>query len=117
MLANRRFARLDEDLLSFANGLLGFLLADSGGGGSGFFNQFISLGIGLGQDFLALRFGARELGLDFLRIRQALGDALSPLFEHRQNRVIRKPIETEGDDAKADSLGEEMRLIQAELLR
>ena len=63
----------------------------------GLFQQLRSLRVRFLQRLALQRFGARQFRLDLLRISQALGDALTPLFNMGQ--VLYDPPDVAGWDA------------------
>ena len=59
------------------------------------------------EDLLVALFRFRQLLLDLVRIQQAFGNSLPPLFEHAENRLIGEALQEERDDDEADYLGQE----------
>jgi len=111
------FTRFGDDLLGGGDGLLGFLLLDAGGGGAGFFDKFGGLRVCFLKGLALQSFSASEFGFDLFGVCQALGDTLAPLLEHCEDGLVSETIKQKGNEAKANDLSEEMRLVQAERLR
>ena len=65
------------------------------GRGAGFLDQLGRLRVGLRHHFLALGLGPGQLGLDLLGIGQALGDLLTPRFQHLEDGSIGEPVQDE----------------------
>src|SRR4051794_17282426 len=113
MVTFRGVTGFGNDLLGGSDGFLGFLLLHASRGSTGFLNELIGLSIGLGQDFLALDLGSRELSLNFFGIGEAFSNACAALFEHVNDRLICEPLEQESYNTKADDLTDQVRPINA----
>src|SRR5215813_4566272 len=96
------------------NGLLGLLRLQAGRGGAGFLNELSRLGIGFEENFLALRLSLAQLRFYLLAVGQTLGDELTSLFQHPENRLISKPVKKGTNDAEADDLGNQMSPVHPE---
>ena len=115
VLGIRGVPRLFHDFPGGRDGFLGFLFLHARGGSARFFNQLGCLDVRLAQNFLALRCGPRQLGLDLVGVGQAFGNALPAFLQHLQDRLVGKALQEKSDDAEADDLRDEMGPVQAEL--
>ena len=79
-----------------------------------FVDHSLRIGVGLGEDLSITLLGFRELLFDLLRIQQAFGDSLSPLFQDTEDRLVGKAAQQERDDREADYLREKQPRIPAE---
>ena len=92
MIALGGLARLDEDLLGGGNRLLRLLGLDARRRRRASSINCLPSALafvrwpGAGLD-------PRQLGLDLLGVRQALGDLLPPRFEHLQDRLVGEPVQ------------------------
>jgi len=111
MLLPGRLLRLGYDLFCGSDGLLGFRLLHPGSCGMRFLDQLGGLGIGLHQDFVALRFGPSEFDAYLLPVRKSLRDLPAPLLQHFENWFVRKPVKNKADNAEADNLRNQVRPV------
>ncbi len=93
---------------------LAFPLLHLPGGGSSFFNQLVGLGIRVFQDLLASRLCAGELLFDLVGVLHTLSNPLPALFEHRQDGLIGKLFQHEGDNEERDQLRNKEFRVDAE---
>ena len=82
-----------------------------------FLNEFGGLGIGLQQDFLALGLCLGQLSSYLFCVGKPLSDLTPSLFQHLEDRLIGEPIKNKADDGEADDLGNQMRPVHAEGIR
>jgi hypothetical protein len=94
--------------------LLRLLGLDARGRGPGLDDQLLAVLAGLLQDGEALRLDPRELRLDPVGVREAVGDLLPPRREHREDGLVREDVEDRAHDAEADGLRDQVRPVDAE---
>src|SRR5215468_8498965 len=104
MFLGSSFTRLNKDLFGSCNGLLSFLLLHASGGLMSFLDQGSSLRVGPHHDFVPFGLGLSQFSLYSLGISESLGDLLAPLFQHLQDRFIRKAMQKDANDGEADDL-------------
>ena len=92
------------------------LLLHPSGCGAGLFYELGSLNSRLVQHFLARSLGARQFGLDLVRVGQALSNTLFAQFQHLKDRLVGHGVEYAGHNAEADDLGNKMVQVQVEHL-
>src|SRR5262249_53312709 len=81
---------------------------------AGFLDELRRLSVSLRHYFLTLCLRSRQLRFHLVGIRETLGDELTPLLQHLEDRPIGEPVEKKTDDAEADHLSYQMRPVHAE---
>jgi len=109
-------AGLGEDVGRLGDGLLAFGLGNLGGGRTGVLDDLVRLRAGLGQDLLGRSLRLGEFDAALLGIRQALGNALTALLEHVEDRRVREFLQRERDDDEQDDLRDQQLPGHAELV-
>ena len=79
-----------------------------------FLDELARLGVCLRHHFLALGFGAGQLGLYLLGMGQALSDLLTPHLQQLEDSSIGEPVQDGAYDAEAGYLGQELRPVYTE---
>jgi len=117
-LANAAAATLKtDDLLGLDNRLLCFLFLDAGSGGASFLNELVRLSGGLIENLLPGSLSLGQLRLDFVGVGNGFGNALLALLQHRQDRLVREPLEEEQDDREVDRLGRELEPVNSQITK
>src|SRR5262249_38698643 len=108
--------RLDHDLFSGGNRLLGLLFQQGVSRSAGFLDELRSLNVSLRHYFLTLCLRSRQLRSHLVGICETLGDESTPIRQHFEDRPIGEPVEKKTEDAEADHLSYQMSPVHAERL-
>ena len=93
----------------------GYVKANASGGSAGFFNQFVGLHVGVGNNLLRFCLGVGEFLAGFFRVFERLGNLLFAVLKHFEQRLVSEFREHHGNDHEQRELREKQARLPAEL--
>jgi len=109
--------RFRDDLFRGGDRFLLFALGDAIGTFTRLVDHLLRGGVGVRENLGIALLRVGQLLLDLLRVKQAFSNALPPLFEDAEDRLVGKTPQRERHNRKADYLRKEQPQIEAERAR